>query len=59
MSPYIGWLLDRLHEPSTWQGIVLILTSAGVISDPEQAAEIASAGAALFGAISVGRKESK
>jgi hypothetical protein len=45
------YLLDRLREPSTWRGIVALLTAFGVALSPEQTAAIVSLGLAVVGAI--------
>ena len=55
----VGWVLDRLGEPSTWRGIVAVLTAAGVTLDPDQAAKIIAAGLSVIGAINIFRKEAK
>jgi hypothetical protein len=55
----IDYILDRLAESSTWRGITLIATAAGIVLSPEQSAAICSAGLALVGAINVFRKEGK
>lgn len=47
------YILDRLKEPSTWRGIILILTSAGVAIDPALADAIIPAGIGLAGVIGV------
>ena len=54
-----GWVLDRLGEPSTWRGIVAVLTAAGMTLDPEQAAKIIAAGLSVIGAINIFRKEAQ
>lgn len=46
-----NYLLDRAREPSTWRGIILILTAAGVPIAPEMQTAIISAGLALAGII--------
>ena len=46
-----NYLLDRAKEPSTWRGIILILTAAGVPIAPEMQTAIISAGLALAGII--------
>ena len=46
-----NYLLDRAKEPSTWRGIILILTAAGVPIAPEIQTAIISAGLALAGII--------
>jgi hypothetical protein len=45
------YLLDRLREPSTWRGIVALMTAFGVALSPEQTAAIVAAGLAVAGAI--------
>ena len=47
------YILERLKEPSTWRGIILILTAAGVPIAPEMQTAIISAGLALAGLIGV------
>jgi hypothetical protein len=47
------YLLERAAEPSSWRGIVFILTSAGVGVAPELANAIISAGVALAGLLGV------
>lgn len=56
MNRFITWLLDRLAENSTWRGIILVLTAAGVHLSPELAAQIISAGLGLVGIINIVRK---
>jgi hypothetical protein len=48
-----SWLLARFKERSTWVGITGLLATAGVILTPEQSDIIATAGAAVAGAILV------
>lgn len=43
--------LDFLRYPSTWKGIITLLTTAGVVLKPELADQIAVAGVALVGVI--------
>ena len=47
------WALDRLSEPSTWRGIILILTSAGVNIAPAMADAIIGAGIGICGLVGV------
>jgi hypothetical protein len=47
------WLLARLKEPSTWRGLVWILTVCGVLLTPEQTEAIVLAGMALAGLLGV------
>ncbi len=49
----MSWLLNRLREPSTWRGIVWLLTVAGWSLRPEQAEAIVTFGITLVGLIGV------
>lgn len=55
----LNWALDRLSEQSTWRGIVLALTSAGIVISPDNSAKIIAAGLAIVGVINIFRKETK
>jgi hypothetical protein len=55
----IEWFLARLAEQSTWRGVILLITAAGVQLQPNQAAGIISLGLAAVGLINVFRKETK
>ena len=46
-----NYLLDRAREPSTWRGIILVLTAAGVPIAPAMAESIISVGLAIAGLI--------
>jgi hypothetical protein len=46
-----SYLLARIKEPTTWRGLVLVLTSLGVGVSPEQSDAIVSAGLAIAGLI--------
>lgn len=48
-----SYILARAKEPSTWRGLVLLLTAAGVPLAPAMAEAIISAGLALAGLIGV------
>ncbi len=50
MSDKIG---IALREASTWRGLVLILTAAGVRLDPDQEDAIVATGLAIAGLIGV------
>lgn len=43
------FFLNRLKEPSTWRGLVLVATSFGMHLSPDQSYAIASLGLALAG----------
>lgn len=45
------YLLDRMREPSTWRGVVLLLTALGVPLAPGVADAIIAAGLGVAGLI--------
>lgn len=45
------YILDRLKEPSSWRGLVMICTAFGVALNPELVAAIVSAGTGVSGII--------
>ena len=45
------YLVARAKEPSTWRGIILLLTAAGVPIAPAMAESIISVGLAVAGLI--------
>jgi len=47
------WLLHRIKEPSTWRGLVWLLTVAGVSLRPDQVEAIVLFGMALAGLLGV------
>lgn len=49
----VSFLLARLNEPSTWRGVLALLTSLGIALNPEQQAAIITAGLGLIGAVGV------
>ena len=53
----MNYLLNRLKEASTWQGIIAIVTGFGVTLSPDLREAIASLGVALFALVSVVLKE--
>ena len=53
----MNYLLERLREDSTWRGIIMLLTAAGVQLDPSQASAIIAVGLALVGLVNVFRKQ--
>jgi len=56
MKSFIEWLLARLAENSTWRGLILTATAAGIILDEQQATAITAVGLGLVGLINVFRK---
>jgi ribosomal protein L11 len=51
------YLINRLMELSTWQGIIAIVTGFGVALSPELGEAIATLGVAVFGVVSAITKE--
>lgn len=47
------FIINRLSEPSTWRGMILILTSVGVNIAPMMADAIIAAGVGVCGLIGV------
>lgn len=45
------WCTNRLKEPSTWRGLVWILTALGVSLSPESWQYLTTAGMALAGLV--------
>ena len=46
-----SYFIQRLSEPSTWRGILAILTGCGIALSPAQAAAITAGGLALIGLV--------
>ncbi len=55
----MDYFLNRLKEPTTWQGIVAALSGVGMFLSPEFGEAIAVAGVALFTLVSVAMKENQ
>jgi hypothetical protein len=51
------YILERLSEPSTWRGLISVLTALGVKLRPDLTEAIISAGLGAMGVINVVRKE--
>lgn len=49
----MNYMLERLREPSTWRGIVMLVTALGVSLTPDQQSAIMQAGLAIVGLIGV------
>jgi len=56
MKNLFSTILERLTENSTWRGIILLVTAAGLRLEPELQNQIIAAGLALVGIINVIRK---
>lgn len=53
------YIINRLHEASTWRGILAMLTAAGVALSPEQVNAIVACGLALIGMVGAFVPDSK
>jgi len=47
----MNYLINRLKEPSTWRGLIAVLTSFGVALSPDQKEAVIATGLALMGVI--------
>lgn len=47
------YIIERAKEPSTWRGVVLLLTALGVPMAPAMTEAIVSAGLAIAGLLGV------
>lgn len=47
------YFLDRLKEPSTWRGIILVLTATGITINPQWQEAITTLGLALAGSTAI------
>lgn len=48
-----AYMIERMKEPSTWRGVILLLTAIGVPVAPAMADAIVSVGLAVAGLIGV------
>jgi hypothetical protein len=53
------YLINRLKEPSTWRGLIVLATTMGASIAPQLAEAIIIVGAGLFGGIDVVKKDAK
>lgn len=53
MKRILSFAVARLAEPSTWRGIIALVTAAGVALSPEQVEAIVAAGLAGIGLVGV------
>jgi len=51
------YLLNRLNEPSTWRGLIMILTALGLNISPELSEAILAGGVGLTGIIGAVTKD--
>lgn len=45
------YIVSRLAEPSTWRGIIALVTAAGISITPEQAGAVTALGLAVIGVV--------
>jgi hypothetical protein len=53
----MNWMLARLREPSTWRGLVWLLTALGVSLHPDVWEQITAVGMAVAGLLGVLSRE--
>lgn len=53
MKYAIEYAIERAREPSTWRGLLFVLTAVGIAVSPDQQEAIVSAGMALAGLVGV------
>lgn len=51
------YILDRLKEPSSWRGLVMIATAFGVTLNPDLVSAIIAVGTGLAGVIGFAFKD--
>ncbi len=56
MNKIIATVLNQLAQNSTWRGLLRILTSAGIVIEPQMQEAILAAGLSAIGLINVIRK---
>lgn len=50
-SMVVSYIIARLKEPSTWRGLILMITSAGVTFSPDQINALVAVGLCAAGAV--------
>lgn len=53
MNSIIHYFVEKLKEPSTWKGVIWIVTAFGLVLEPDQKEAIAAFGMTLAGLIGV------
>ncbi len=51
------WIIERLGEASTWQGIATFAAAVGIALSPELWVEIGSAAAGIIGLVQMIKRE--
>ncbi|MBF0136144.1 MAG: hypothetical protein H7833_05810 [Magnetococcus sp. DMHC-1] len=49
----MNYIVDRMREPSTWRGMVMLATALGIDMRPELVTEIIAAGTGLAGLVGI------
>lgn len=57
MESIISFFIQRLNEPSTWRGLIWLVTALGLALSPEQKESIVTTGMAVAGLIGVFTKD--
>jgi hypothetical protein len=60
MNSFIYWVIDRLDEPSTWRGIIMLITGVtGFALDEEHTQAVIAAGISIVGLIGMFSRDKK
>ena len=59
MRTLFDYIIARLQESSSWRGLILLISSAGITIEPDKSAAIIAAGLGVVGLINVFRKSNK
>ena len=57
MNELFSWVADRIKEPSTWRGITLISTAAGIHISPEMIDMVLTVGGGIYSLILLVKKD--
>ena len=58
MSGLFRWVTERLTEPSTWRGLTLLGTAAGVYVSPQMIETMVAVGGGIYSMILLVKKDS-
>ncbi|MBF0625114.1 MAG: hypothetical protein HQL82_09945 [Magnetococcales bacterium] len=47
----MNYFMERLNEPSTWRGLIMLGTALGLTVSPETAAQVVAVGTGLAGLV--------
>lgn len=59
MHTLFDYIIARFQESSSWRGLILLISSAGITIEPDKSAAIIAAGLGVVGLINVFRKSNK